>query len=213
MSFEKEWISEIFLKKIVLQLLERIPSNESNVTISKFFFTLKFQFKNHENLAGGSNITCLVVSKSGIHLNLDPRIVGDLDDQRIESRDDARANGWARSSVYLLRTRIRNGSLNKPGSTTVSGVTILLSLTVFLNLVAETLPQVSDAIPLLGTLSFYKQTCASVNFLLLRMDVPFFSSSLILLIMCLVCNEIFIEHFLCAKLVQNETICKKEIKN
>ena len=103
---------------------------------------------------------------------LDPRIVGDLDDQRIESRDDARAGGWARSSVYLLRTRKRNGSLNKPGSTTVSGVTILLSLTVFLNLVAETLPQVSDAIPLLGTLSFYKQTCASVDFLsLLRMDV------------------------------------------
>lgn len=33
----------------------------------------------------------------------------------------------------------------------ISGVTILLSLTVFLNLVAETLPQVSDAIPLLGT--------------------------------------------------------------
>lgn len=32
-----------------------------------------------------------------------------------------------------------------------TGVTILLSLTVFLNLVAETLPQVSDAIPLLGT--------------------------------------------------------------
>ncbi|XP_014616026.1 PREDICTED: acetylcholine receptor subunit alpha-type acr-16 isoform X4 [Polistes canadensis] len=31
------------------------------------------------------------------------------------------------------------------------GVTILLSLTVFLNLVAETLPQVSDAIPLLGS--------------------------------------------------------------
>ena len=32
-----------------------------------------------------------------------------------------------------------------------AGVTILLSLTVFLNLVAETLPQVSDAIPLLGS--------------------------------------------------------------
>ena len=32
-----------------------------------------------------------------------------------------------------------------------TGVTILLSLTVFLNLVAETLPQVSDAIPLLGS--------------------------------------------------------------
>lgn len=39
-------------------------------------------------------------------------------------------------------------------ATTVSGVTILLSLTVFLNLVAETLPQVSDAIPLLGTTEF-----------------------------------------------------------
>ncbi|GFG30444.1 hypothetical protein Cfor_03686, partial [Coptotermes formosanus] len=34
------------------------------------------------------------------------------------------------------------------------GVTILLSLTVFLNLVAETLPQVSDAIPLLGRTYF-----------------------------------------------------------
>lgn len=36
----------------------------------------------------------------------------------------------------------------------VTGVTILLSLTVFLNLVAETLPQVSDAIPLLGTIKY-----------------------------------------------------------
>lgn len=73
-----------------------------------------------------------------------------------EPRDDARANGWARSSAYLLRTRIRNGSLSTAGLPTVSGVTILLSLTVFLNLVAETLPQVSDAIPLLGTLSSCK---------------------------------------------------------
>ena len=32
-----------------------------------------------------------------------------------------------------------------------SGVTILLSLTVFHNIVTETLPQVSDAMPLLGT--------------------------------------------------------------
>jgi len=32
-----------------------------------------------------------------------------------------------------------------------TGVTILLSLTVFHNLVAETLPQVSDALPVLGT--------------------------------------------------------------
>lgn len=32
-----------------------------------------------------------------------------------------------------------------------AGVTILLSLTVFHNLVTETLPQVSDAMPVLGT--------------------------------------------------------------
>lgn len=32
----------------------------------------------------------------------------------------------------------------------VSGVTILLSLTVFLNMVAETMPATSDAVPLLG---------------------------------------------------------------
>jgi len=30
------------------------------------------------------------------------------------------------------------------------GVTILLSLTVFLNMVAETMPATSDAVPLLG---------------------------------------------------------------
>ena len=39
---------------------------------------------------------------------------------------------------------------NLPPDEFFIGVTILLSLTVFLNLVAETLPQVSDAIPLLG---------------------------------------------------------------
>ena len=80
-------------KKIVLQFLKKIPPNGSNVTISKFFSILKFQFKIHENPDRGSNTARLAVSKSGIHLNLDPRIVGDLDDQRIESRDDARANG------------------------------------------------------------------------------------------------------------------------
>lgn len=32
-----------------------------------------------------------------------------------------------------------------------SGVTILLSLTVFLNLVAESMPTTSDAVPLIGT--------------------------------------------------------------
>lgn len=33
---------------------------------------------------------------------------------------------------------------------TPAGVTILLSLTVFLNMVAETMPATSDAVPLLG---------------------------------------------------------------
>lgn len=32
----------------------------------------------------------------------------------------------------------------------IAGVTILLSLTVFLNMVAETMPATSDAVPLLG---------------------------------------------------------------
>lgn len=45
----------------------------------------------------------------------------------------------------------------------VAGVTILLSLTVFLNLVAETLPQVSDAIPLLGTDPFVWPACAGYS--------------------------------------------------
>lgn len=34
------------------------------------------------------------------------------------------------------------------------GVTILLSLTVFLNMVAETMPATSDAVPLLGMIIF-----------------------------------------------------------
>lgn len=51
--------------------------------------------------------------------------------------------------VSYLCPAIRSRTVFKLCS--VAGVTILLSLTVFLNLVAETLPQVSDAIPLLGT--------------------------------------------------------------
>ena len=35
-------------------------------------------------------------------------------------------------------------------SVSLVGVTILLSLTVFLNMVAETMPATSDAVPLLG---------------------------------------------------------------
>lgn len=40
--------------------------------------------------------------------------------------------------------------LNKLACTVCPGVTILLSLTVFLNMVAETMPATSDAVPLLG---------------------------------------------------------------
>lgn len=36
------------------------------------------------------------------------------------------------------------------GTKIFKGVTILLSLTVFLNMVAETMPATSDAVPLLG---------------------------------------------------------------
>lgn len=42
--------------------------------------------------------------------------------------------------------------LNPYTTLTIIGVTILLSLTVFLNMVAETMPATSDAVPLLGTL-------------------------------------------------------------
>lgn len=51
-------------------------------------------------------------------------------------------------------------------------MTILLSLTVFLNLVAETLPQVSDAIPLLGSRRSYLLQSLSI----IIVFVHFFSS-------------------------------------
>ena len=60
---------------------------------------------------------------------------------------------------------------------TVTGVTILLSLTVFLNLVAETLPQVSDAIPLLGIDTFsvglFPLYSLFIFFLCLTLDLIF----------------------------------------
>lgn len=70
------------------------------------------------------------------------------------------------SSVYGLTNSKNLGVLEIQGSTlnprvatqywclifwTCSGVTILLSLTVFLNLVAESMPTTSDAVPLIGT--------------------------------------------------------------
>lgn len=42
--------------------------------------------------------------------------------------------------------------INRSQRTSFAGVTILLSLTVFLNMVAETMPATSDAVPLLGEL-------------------------------------------------------------
>lgn len=41
----------------------------------------------------------------------------------------------------------------KKWNKTFAGVTILLSLTVFLNLVAESMPTTSDAVPLIGIYS------------------------------------------------------------
>lgn len=41
----------------------------------------------------------------------------------------------------------------------ISGVTILLSLTVFLNLVAEKIPTTSDAVPLIGMLGILGASC------------------------------------------------------
>ena len=71
---------------------------------------------------------------------------------RIYARDDEikKEKNIKRNEPEEGGTRIRDQT-HTWWATTVSGVTILLSLTVFLNLVAETLPQVSDAIPLLGT--------------------------------------------------------------
>lgn len=47
------------------------------------------------------------------------------------------------------------------------GVTILLSLTVFLNLVAESMPTTSDAVPLIGIYSIYphEYTCSHVTYM------------------------------------------------
>lgn len=45
-----------------------------------------------------------------------------------------------------MRSKKKNGK----SILMILGVTILLSLTVFLNMVAETMPATSDAVPLLG---------------------------------------------------------------
>ena len=55
--------------------------------------------------------------------------------------------GYLWSGNNFLRKQISNGQLT---SRFISGVTILLSLTVFSQVVAETMPATSDAMPLLG---------------------------------------------------------------
>lgn len=54
---------------------------------------------------------------------------------------------------FFLKLNIINGQ-----AIGFSGVTILLSLTVFLNLVAESMPTTSDAVPLIGKISFPSST-------------------------------------------------------
>jgi len=52
------------------------------------------------------------------------------------------------------KQKTKHGCIIRRPFVLFTGVTILLSLTVFHNIVTETLPQVSDAMPLLGTFSF-----------------------------------------------------------
>lgn len=70
----------------------------------------------------------------------------------------------------------------------IKGVTILLSLTVFLNMVAETMPATSDAVPLLGnarpTKHFYIQYTYS-----------FYTKIYTYMIYIIYCNNIFYKHF------------------
>lgn len=82
-----------------------------------------------------------------------------FDDRQGERTSGCRstiASSSSREEVFVdtARERTRRTRTDHWAQVAVSGVTILLSLTVFLNLVAETLPQVSDAIPLLGTTEF-----------------------------------------------------------
>ena len=60
---------------------------------------------------------------------------------------------------------------------TVAGVTILLSLTVFLNLVAESMPTTSDAVPLIGTYYHHHATNAIVYASVCVLTVTFASVS------------------------------------
>ncbi len=83
---------------------------------------------------------------------------------QLHSLTNLKSAGWERSRESCPGSSIREGtgafhacsSFFSPYSSCLfcffAGVTILLSLTVFHNIVTDTLPQVSDAMPLLGTL-------------------------------------------------------------
>lgn len=73
--------------------------------------------------------------------------------------DENRRNSLQKDKELILICTLRVVSLFFP---TIAGVTILLSLTVFLNLVAESMPTTSDAVPLIGTYAYHHDSYASV---------------------------------------------------
>lgn len=60
---------------------------------------------------------------------------------------------------YMVRPIDRRTRTRSKFKIFISGVTILLSLTVFLNLVAEKIPTTSDAVPLIGMLGILGASC------------------------------------------------------
>lgn len=87
--------------------------------------------------------------------------------KKVNTRDvnKLNQNKHTQKKLYILRF-----SLSLYISVFFVGVTILLSLTVFLNLVAETLPQVSDAIPLLGSNKCQKQNKEHTHIKCIQID-------------------------------------------
>lgn len=53
-----------------------------------------------------------------------------------------------------------------------AGITILLSMTVFLNLVAEKMPPTSEAVPLIGTRNIAQRVIKTARYFLYAAGVP-----------------------------------------
>ena len=70
----------------------------------------------------------------------------------------------------------------------IKGVTILLSLTVFLNMVAETMPATSDAVPLLGNARPIDHFCIQYTY-------SFYTKIYAYMIYIIYCNNIFYNFF------------------